>query len=80
MGEAYRSHEVDLKMQAKGNTVLDISLHTLENLASSLNGQDDGGQTGGEEDDISGSLGGFSRSFDGDTAIRLLQRRSIVDT
>ena len=72
--------EVKLKMETESNTVLDISLHTLENLASDLDGQDDGGETGGEEDDISGSLGSLSGTFDGDTTIGLLERGSVVDT
>jgi hypothetical protein len=76
----HRSDEVDLQMQAKGDTVLDVSLHALENLASSLDGEDDGGQTGGEEDDISGSLGSLGGTFNSNTAVRLLKRRGVVDT
>lgn len=72
--------EVDFQMQAKSDTVLDISLHTLENLAGSLDGQDNGGQTRGKEDDISGSLSSLSGTLDGNTTVRLLERRGVVDT
>ena len=72
--------KVDFQVETESDTVLDVSLHTLENLARSLNGQDDGGQTGGKEDDISGSLSSLSGTLDGNTTVRLLQGRSIVDT
>jgi len=35
--------QVDFQVQAESDTVLDVSLHTLEDLASSLDGQDDCG-------------------------------------
>lgn len=72
--------EVKLKMQAEGDTVLDISLHALEDLAGDLDGRHNGRQTGGKEDNIGGSLGSFGSTLDGNTAVRLLQRGSIVDT
>lgn len=67
-------------MQAEGDTVLDISLHTLENLAGGLDGQDNSRETRGEEDNIGSGLSGLGGTFDSDTAIRLLEGRSIVDT
>src|ERR1700710_2488235 len=73
----HRGDKVNFQMQAKSNTILDICLHTLENLTGDLNGRDDGGKTGCEENDISSGLGGFSSTFDGDTAIGFLQRGSI---
>lgn len=73
-------NEVKLKMETESDTVLDVSLHTLENLASDLDGQDDGRETGSEENDISGSLGSLSGTFDGNTTIGLLERGSVVDT
>jgi hypothetical protein len=76
----HRGDEVDLQVQAKSDTVLDVGLHALENLASSLDGKDNGGQTGGKEDDISGSLSSLGGTLDGDTAVGLLEGRSIVDT
>jgi hypothetical protein len=74
------SDEVDLQVQAERDTVLDVGLHTLENLAGGLDGQDDRGETRGKEDDISGSLGSLSGTLDGDTTVGLLERWSIVDT
>jgi len=41
-------------VQAEGDTVLDVGLHALENLAGQLDGRDDGAETGGEEDDVGG--------------------------
>lgn len=76
----HRGDEVKLKVETESNTVLDIRLHTLENLTGDLDGQDDGGETGGEENDIGSGLGSFGRTFDGNTAIGLLERGSIVDT
>ena len=72
--------EIDFQVQAESDTVLDICLHTLENLTGDLDGRDDGGKTGGEEDNISGGLGGFGSTFDGNTAVRLLQGGSVVHT
>jgi len=72
--------EVKLQVQAEGDTVLDVSLHTLENLAGSLDGENDGGKTGSKEDDIGGSLSSLSGTLDSDTTVRLLERRSVVDT
>jgi len=76
----HRGDKVKLEMETESNTVLDISLHTLENLTGDLNGQDDGGKTRSEEDDIGGGLGSFGGTFDSDTTIGLLERGSVVDT
>lgn len=72
--------QVDFQVNTQGNTVLDISLHTLEDLTGKLDSIDDGAQTGGKEDDIGGGLGGFGRALDSNTAVSLLQGRSVVDT
>ena len=72
--------QVDLQVQAQGDTVLDVRLHALEDLAGSLNGEDNGGKTGGEEDDVGGGLGSLGGTLDSDTAISLLERWSVVDT
>lgn len=72
--------QVDLKVETESDTVLDVGLHALEDLARGLDGKDDGGQTGGKEDDIGGSLGSLSGTLDGDTTVSLLQRGSVVDT
>jgi len=74
------SDKVDLQVQAEGDTVLNVCLHTLENLTGDLDGRDDGGETWGEEDNIGGGLSGFSSTLDGDTTVRLLERWGIVDT
>lgn len=76
----HRRDEVKLQVQAKSDTVLDISLHTLEDLAGDLDSGDDGGKTRGKEDDISGGLSGLSGTLDGDTTVGLLQGGSVVNT
>jgi hypothetical protein len=72
--------KVNFQVETESDTVLDVGLHTLENLASSLDGQDDSGETRGKEDDISGSLSSLSGTLDGNTTVRLLERRGVVDT
>lgn len=74
------SDKVDLQVQAEGDTVLDVCLHTLENLTGDLDGRDNGGETWGKEDNIGGGLSGFSGTLDGNTTVRLLERWSVVDT
>ncbi|GKT48036.1 uncharacterized protein ColSpa_08217 [Colletotrichum spaethianum] len=74
------SDEVDLQVQAKSDTVLDVGLHALENLARQLDGRDDSAKTGGKEDDIGGGLGSLGGTLDGNTAVGLLQGGSVVDT
>ncbi|TKW53161.1 hypothetical protein CTA1_10886 [Colletotrichum tanaceti] len=76
----HRGDKVDLQVQAKGNAVLDVGLHALENLARQLDGRDDGAETGGKEHDIGSGLGGLGGTLDGDTAVGLLQRGSVVNT
>jgi hypothetical protein len=72
--------QVDLEMQTQGDTVLDVRLHTLENLAGNLDGKDDSAETGGEEDDVGGGLGSLGRALDSNTTIGLLEGGSVVDT
>jgi len=67
-------------VETEGDTVLDVGLHALENLASGLDGKNDGGETWGEEDNIGGGLGSLRGTLDGNTTVRLLERWSIVDT
>lgn len=73
-------NKVQLQVQAKSDTVLDIGLHALENLAGDLDSGDNGRQTRGKEDDISSGLSGLSGTLDGDTTVGLLQGGSVVDT
>ena len=72
--------KVNFQVKTEGDTVLDVGLHTLENLTSGLDGKNDGGETRGEEDDIGGGLGSLGGTLDGNTTVRLLERWSIVDT
>lgn len=76
----HRGNKVQLQVQAKSDTVLDIGLHTLENLAGDFDSGHNGRETRGKEDDISGGLSGLSGTLDGDTTVRLLQGGSVVDT
>ena len=76
----HRSDEIDFQVKAESDTVLDVRLHTLENLASDLDGGDDSAKTRSEEHNIGGGLRSFGSTFDGNTTVRLLQGGSIVDT
>ncbi len=67
-------------METECDSVLDVCLHALENLAGNLDGQHNRGKTGGEEDNIGSGLSSFGGAFDSDTAIGFLERWSIVDT
>lgn len=70
----------DFHVQGQGDTVDDVGVHAMENLAGSLEGVDDGTETGGKEDNIGGGTGSIRGTFDGDTSIGLLQGGSVVDT
>ena len=72
--------QVDLEMDRQRDTVDDVGVHAVENLARGLEGIDDGTETGGEEDDIGGRAGGVRGTLDGDTGVGLLERGSVVDT
>ena len=76
----HRGNEVDFQVQTQSDTVLNVGLHTLEDLTGKLDGIDNGGETGGEENNVSSSLGSLGRTLDGDTTVGLLERGSIVDT
>lgn len=58
----------------------DVSTHAMENLASGLDGEDDGRQPLVEEYYICGGLSSVGSTLDGDTAVGLLECRSVVDT
>lgn len=70
----------DFQMERKGDTVDNVGIHTMEDLAGGLEGIDDGRETGGKEDNIGGGTGSVGGTLDGNTSIGLLQRWSIVDT
>lgn len=55
----HRGGEVDFQMQTERNTILNVCLHTLEDLSGRLDGQDDRAETRGKEHNISGSLRSF---------------------
>jgi hypothetical protein len=78
--DEHRCDQVEFQVETESDTVLNICLHTLENLTSDLDGRDNGVKTRGEEDNIGGGLGSFGSTLDGNTTIRFLERWSIVDT
>ena len=80
VNDDHRCGQVDLQVQTESNTILHVSLHTLENLTGNLDSIDDRAETRGKEDDIGGGLGGFGGTLDSDTTVRFLQRWSVVDT
>ena len=51
--------------------------HSLHGMSRYL---DDDGQTGLDQHDVCGGLGGISGALDGDTNVRSLQRGRVVDT
>lgn len=70
----------DFHVQGQGDTVDNVGVHAVENLAGSLEGVNDGTETGGKEDNIGGGTGSIRGTLDGNTSIGLLQRGSVVDT
>ncbi|TLD09389.1 uncharacterized protein PgNI_07616 [Pyricularia grisea] len=75
-----KNTKVDLQVDGKSDTVNDVGVHTVENLARSLEGVDDGTKTGGKEDDIGGRASGIRGTLDSNTSVSLLQRGSVIDT
>lgn len=72
--------KVDLEVDGQGDTVYDVSVHAVENLARSLQGIDDSTKTGGEEDNVGSGAGSVGSTLDSNTSISLLQRGSVIDT
>ncbi len=70
----------DFHVQGQGDTVDDVGVHAVENLAGSLEGVNDGTETGGKEDNIGGGTGSIGGTLDGNTSIGLLQGGGVVDT
>lgn len=70
----------DLHVQRQGDTVDDVGVHAVEDLARSLESVNDGTETGGKENDIGGGTGSIGSTLDSNTSIGLLQGGSIVDT
>lgn len=67
-------------MDRQGDTVDDVGVHAVENLAGGFEGIDDGAETGGKEDNIGSRAGSVGGTLDSNTRISLLERGSIVDT
>ena len=72
--------EVNLQVETQTDTVLDVSLHAVENLTGDLDGGNDGRETLVKENDIGGRASSVRGTFDGDTTVGLLERGSVVDT
>ncbi|VUC35121.1 unnamed protein product [Clonostachys rosea] len=72
--------EEDFHVEGQSDTVDNVGVHAVENLAGSLEGINDSTETGGKEDNIGSGTGSIGRTFDSNTGISLLQRGSIVDT
>lgn len=70
----------ELHVQGQSDTVDNVGVHAVENLARSLEGVNDGTQTRSKEDNIGGGAGSVRGTLDGNTSIGLLQRGSVVDT
>ncbi|TFA98674.1 hypothetical protein CCMA1212_009581 [Trichoderma ghanense] len=70
----------DLHVQGQGDTVDNVGVHAVEDLARSLEGVNDGTETRGKEDNVGGGTGSVGSTLDSDTGVGLLQRGSIVDT
>lgn len=70
----------DFHVERQGDTVDDVSVHTMENLAGSLEGIDDSRETGSKENDIGSGTSSVRGTLDGNTSIGLLQGWGIVDT
>ena len=64
-------------MQAKCNTVLDVSLHARENLPGRFDGRDDGGEALVQEDNIGGGTGSISGTLNGDTTVGTLRNVTV---
>lgn len=67
-------------MNGQSDTVDNVGVHAVENLARSLEGINDGTETRGKEDDIGSGAGSVGGTLDSNTSISLLERGSIVDT
>ena len=72
--------KVDLEVDRQSDTVDDVGVHAVENLAGSLQGVDDGTKTRGKEDNVGSGAGSIRGTLDSNTSIGLLQRGSVVDT
>ena len=74
------AYQVDLEMDTKRDTVDNVSLHAVENLARNLNSGDDRAETFVEEDDIRSRPRSIGSTLDSDTTVGFLEGRRVVDT
>ncbi|ROV95796.1 hypothetical protein VPNG_08757 [Cytospora leucostoma] len=72
--------QVDFQVDGQGDTVDDVGVHAVENLAGSLQGVDNSTKTRGKEHNVGSGTGSVGSTLNSDTGIGLLQRGSIVDT
>ena len=76
----HAGRQIDLQVQTKSDTVLDVCLHTLKDLSSSLDGQNNCAETRCQEHYVCRSLSRFRSTLHGDTTVSPLERRSVIDT
>lgn len=69
-----------LQVDGQSDTVDNVGVHAVENLAGSLESVDDSTETRGQENNVGGGTGSIGSTLDGNPSIGLLQGRSIVDT
>src|SRR5690606_23593146 len=69
--------QVELEVDRQSDTVDDVGVRTVEDLAGSLKSINDGTETGGKEHDIGSRAGSIRCTLDGNTSIGLLERRSV---
>lgn len=67
-------------MKRQGDTIDNVGVHAVENLAGSLESINDSRETRSQENDISGRTSGIRGTLNSNTSIGLLERRSIVNT
>src|SRR5579871_6277808 len=67
----HASRQVDLQVQAKADTILDVCLHTLKDLSGSLDCQNNCTETWCQENYVSSSLSRLRSTFHRDTTISL---------
>ena len=72
--------EVNEEVNGRGDTVEDVGTHALEDLARGLDGVDNGRETFGEQDNVSGQTGSVGATVDGNTDRGLLESGGVVDT
>jgi hypothetical protein len=70
----------DFKMEGQRNTVHNVGVHAVENLARCLKSVDNSTETGGEEYNVGSGTGSIRSTLNSNTGVGLLEGRGIVDT